>query len=106
MINHSKCDHPSTSGARAKCRRASGDATPKKVDFSQVGDAPVGRRRKGQDPDDNYGQTPGRKEDECHRCGVERIEWRGTCATTGMMLFVGPRCKWYIASADDLTPVP
>jgi hypothetical protein len=90
MINHSTCDHPATSSARAKCRRGNGStqATPKKVDFSKV-----------KDEDDNYGQTPGRKEDECHVCHVERLCYKGVDLWSGMTVMVGPKCKWRIDPA-------
>src|SRR5690606_6816869 len=73
-ISHAQCEHESTPKARAKCRRqrngGEGKATPKVVNFSTTG--------RGKDPDDNYGQTPRFKEDECMVCGVEEIQFRGT----------------------------
>ena len=101
MIDHSKCEHPSTSGARAKCRRAQGGATPKEVDFTP-------RKKKGEDEEeeDRYGQTPRDKHMECVMCGVEKIQWKGTDPRTNLLLYVGSRCKHYIIASDDLTALP
>ena len=96
MINHSTCDHPSTSGARSKCRkaRAAGkeytgqEATPREVDFSKAG-------RKSEK--DTYGQTPRDRHMQCDVCGVERIAWRGLDVITQVVLYVGDRCKYYVA---------
>lgn len=102
MIDHSKCEHARTSKDRAKCRRAQAGGSVKEVDFSST----PKRARGKKDDDDNYGQTPSRKEDECHKCGVEWIKWRGTDPMTGILLFVGDRCKWYIKTSPDLAEVP
>ena len=91
MINHSTCDHPRTSAARAKCRkaRANGEevktkegASEKEVDFKGSGGAKA--------------QTPGFKDLECHVCGVERIIARGTDPLDGIVKYVGERCIYYI----------
>jgi hypothetical protein len=93
MINHSTCDHPATSSARAKCRRGTSGSTPKKQATPKV---------IGGDEDDNYGQTPGRKEDECHVCHVERLCYKGVDRWSGMTVLVGQKCKWRI-DPDTLT---
>lgn len=94
MIDHSGCDHPSTSGARAKCRRAhAGGPTPTKRATPRV---------VGDEPEDNYGQTPRDRHMECDKCGVEKIAYKGTDFLTGILLYVGAKCKWYIKDAPDL----
>lgn len=93
MIDHSQCDHPRTSSARAKCRRGGGStprkkASEKEVDFSKgSGGAQA--------------QTPGWKSDECHVCGVERMEFQGTDSFTGLFVLVGERCAWRIKRSED-----
>lgn len=94
MIDHSQCDHPRTSSARAKCRRGGGSSTPKKaspkdVDFSGSGGA--------------QSQTPGWKADECHVCGVERSEFQGTDAFTGLFVLVGEKCAWRVKRSDNFS---
>lgn len=54
----------------------------------------------------DYGQTPNRRDLECVKCGVERMEWKGTDPLSGVLLFVGPKCLWYIKNAPDLTELP
>lgn len=95
MINHSNCDHPSTSSARAKCRRgAKGDtpATPKVVDMRDG--TPTGRPK-----------TPRDRENQCDNCGVERVTLRGTDPVDGIMKFVGDKCEYIVRHATDITPV-
>lgn len=58
------------------------------------------------DPDDNYGQTPRDRDKECHTCGVERIEYAGRDAFTGMEVWVGEKCKWRVARSEEFRPVP
>ena len=60
---------------------------------------------KSEDDEDNYGQTPARKDMECHKCGVERIAYSGTDPITGIKLYVGEKCYWYIKRAPDRAPV-
>lgn len=95
MINHSNCDHPSTSSARARCRRqANGGttkATPKELDFTGSGGAKA--------------QTPGRRDLECDNCGVERIAYRGTDPLTGVLRFVGERCYYTVKRSPDTIPL-
>ena len=109
MIDHSNCDHPRTSGARAKCRRSKQEPWPRPPLYS-LGPPPGKKgatpKRIGDEEEDRYGQTPGRKEDECHKCGVERIEYAGTDPISGILLFVGSRCRWYIKDAPDLVALP
>ena len=100
MIDHTNCDHPRTSSARAKCRRARAGggeprqkrASSKEVDFSGSG---------GASP-----QTPRDKGDECHVCGVERIEFRGTDAFTKLLVLVGEKCAWRVKRSDDFAALP
>jgi hypothetical protein len=97
MINHTNCDHPSTSGARAKCRRqAAGDDSPKRK---------VMGKSEAKDKDDNYGQVPRDKWLECDNCGVERIAYKGTDPLTGILRYVGERCRYTIARSADITPL-
>lgn len=100
MISHKDCDHPSTSGARAKCRRAKGGATPKQVDFSETGEK-QGKRRGG---NAEHGQTPRDRDKQCMNCGVERITWKGTDPITGLLLFVGERCEYIVRRSLDKAP--
>lgn len=97
MTNHTDCDHPKTSGARAKCRRAR--ATGKEVDFSSTP-----RRRVPKEPEP-YGafnsRTPRDKDRECTVCHCERITVRGTDYKTGLLLYTCDRCAWRIKGADD-----
>ena len=97
MINHSNCDRPSTSGARAKCRRAqaTGDAAPIRKVMTKV------PRDQRDDDDDRYGQTPRDKDKECVKRGVEKIIAKGTDPLTGILLYVGEKCYYYIKQSDD-----
>lgn len=96
MIDHSRCDHPSTSSARAKCRRAQarGDAVPqngaavKEVDFSGSGGA--------------KSSTPRDKDRACMVCGVEPFTARGRDVVNDTMLYVGDRCFYMIQRDPDL----
>lgn len=111
MISHKDCTHPSTPGARAKCRRArvkgevlvgfqpplySLDARlgPKLASVKEVG-----RER-------NRGQTPRDKDKQCDICGVEKIAYRGTDPLNGILLTVGERCEYYVRHAEDLVALP
>lgn len=98
MINHSNCSHPSTSSARSKCRKAkagggeytgSGGATPR-----VIGEKSTAER-------DTYGQTPRDRDKQCDVCGVERIAWRGLDVISGIVLYVGDRCKYYVVQDPD-----
>lgn len=97
MIDHSRCEHPRTSSARAKCRRAQAGGQPrqkastKEVDFTGSGGATP--------------QTPRDKGDECHTCGVERIEFAGTDAWTGLSVMVGEKCAWRIKRSEDFRAI-
>ena len=102
MINHSNCDHPSTSGARAKCRRAQSDgSTPQR---KKMNSAPREKVEKD-DSADNYGQTPSRRDLECDNCGVERIAYKGTDPLTGIVKYVGEKCYYIVKRAADITPL-
>lgn len=98
MIDHSKCDHPRTSSARAKCRRGGGgSSTPRKaastkeVNFSGSGGA--------------QGQTPRDRDKQCDVCGVERIAYFGLDVVSGVRLYVGERC-YYMVKRDPDGAVP
>ena len=95
-INHTDCDHPSTSGARAKCRRARNGSTPRATP----------RALGTPDPDDNYGQTPRFKGDECHVCGVEKIAYKGTDSFTKLLVLVGDKCAWRVKRSDNFAVLP
>lgn len=94
MINHTNCEHPSTSSARAKCRRgiAQGNATPKIIDTRDG--TPTGRPR-----------TPSDPAKCCDICGVERISAKGTPPIERRLIFVGPKCEYYLNDAPDITPI-
>lgn len=63
----------------------------------------MGKRERQEKEDDKYGQTPRDRDKECDKCGVEKIEYRGTDMITGILIYVGEKCRWYIKDADDLT---
>ena len=99
MMNHSDCDHPRTSSARAKCRRRqAGGSTPKRerattkeVDFGRAsGDV----------------RTPSDPAMQCDVCGVERVALRGTDPLSGMILTVGERCSYMLRRSDDVEALP
>lgn len=106
-MTHSNCDHPATSGERAKCRRRSGKAegkaggaTPREVDLSKVEDReekPKRRPRSGGTPRDAWRA--------CQRCGLEVLKWRGTDPLTGMLIHVGEDCAYVLEHADDRVEV-
>lgn len=96
MIDHSGCDHPSTSSARARCRRAQANGEEGSAPRKKMGSTP----REAPDRD-NYGQTPGRREDECHICHVERIEFFGKDAWSGRTLLVGEKCAWRVKRSPE-----
>ena len=98
MIDHSNCDHPSTSSARAKCRRSikSGStprpqATEKEIDFSGSGGA--------------QSTTPRDRFNACDNCGVERVTVKGTDPVDGILKYVGNRCEYIVRHAKDITPL-
>lgn len=97
MINHSNCDHPRTSSARAKCRRAQKNgATPHDVDFTEVWEEKAPKRPKG---------TPRDRDMQCDVCGVERIEIRGTDPLTGVVISVGEKCSYMLKQSEDIVGV-
>lgn len=101
MIDHTNCSHERTSSARAKCRRLRQEPWPRPPLFS-LGPPPGVKKASVKEVDeDRYGQTPGRKEDECHKCGVERIAYSGTDPISGIVLYVGERCRYYIRGVED-----
>lgn len=123
MINHTDCDHPSTSGARAKCRRARSEGKvvvttlgPHCDDCThesctrlrpKAGATPkyIGKAHHDPDRPRNQGTTPRDKDKQCMNCGVERIEFKGTDPFTGMLLFVGERCTYKVENSDDFAGV-
>ena len=104
MIDHTNCDHPRTSSARARCRRLHTNGE-EGAQRKKMGATPREPGSGGDGKPDNYGQTPRDKADECHKCGVERIAYRGTDSLTGILLYVGERCLYHIKNADDLKVV-
>lgn len=101
-IDHSKCDHPATSGARAKCRRAQG-ATPKEVDLTHAEDREEREKKPKRRP--RSGGTPRDRWRACQRCGLEVLKWRGTDPLTNMLIYVGEDCAYVLENADDRVEV-
>lgn len=102
MISHAQCDHPSTPGARAKCRRARSKgevhaevqeegATPKEVDFSK---------------ERNRGRTPRDRDKQCDICGIEKIELRGRHRWNDMLISVGEDCTYYLDPDQEVVALP
>lgn len=99
MIDHTNCDHPRTSSARAKCRRAhrNGGETParkaskKDVDFGGGGGSKA--------------STPRDRDMQCDVCGVERIELRGTDPLNGVILSVGAKCSYMLKQSHDVQAI-
>lgn len=117
MIDHSNCDHPRTPSGRAKCRRGQDGSTPTRTRGKRSAREAVPwsgplcpdetcvhgscyRIRYGL-PEDNYGQTPGRREDECHICHVEKIEFIGKDAWSGRTYMVGEKCAWRVKRSPE-----
>lgn len=98
MIDHTNCDHPRTSGARAKCRRAhrNGGETGTKGSTKEV-DFSGGAGTKA--------STPRDKDMQCDVCGVERIELRGTDPINGVILSVGAKCSYMLKQSDDVQAI-
>jgi hypothetical protein len=104
MISHKDCVHESTPSARAKCRRAQGAGkAPEKWHPPLV--LPQKRASVKEVDFDNYGQTPRDRDKQCQNCGVERILYRGTDPLTGLLLFVGEKCRYMVKRADDFAEV-
>ena len=97
MIDHSTCDHPRTSSARAKCRRKMNGSTPKDATSKVVKEATYGVGKS---------RTPANKADECHICSIERIEYSGTDAFTGLPVLVGDNCVWRVKRSPDFKVLP
>lgn len=97
MISHAECSHPSTPGARAKCRRARANGQEVKTTerVSVATPKETGRER-------NRGTTPRDRDLQCDVCGVERIMWRGCDVLTGLLLYVGERCFYYVKEGDPI----
>lgn len=98
MINHSDCDHPRTSSARARCRRqkAGGDSKP-----TRQRAAPQTEK----DEESSYGQVPRDRHMQCDVCGVERIAYKGLDVLTGVTLYVGEKC-YYMVKRDPDGAIP
>jgi hypothetical protein len=92
-IYHSKCDHESTSSARAKCRRGNSDkgASIKTIDFKGSGAKKA--------------STPRDRDKQCDICGVERIAYRGTDPLSRSLIYVGDKCAYYLNNAPDKVEV-
>ena len=96
MISHAECDHPSTPGARAKCRRArAGGGETQTIERSP-------RQTKSGLRERNTGTTPKDRALQCDVCGVERIMWRGRDVLTSLTLYVGSRCFYYVKEGDPV----
>lgn len=50
-------------------------------------------------------QTPRDRDMQCDNCGVERIAYRGTDPTDGIMKYVGDKCYYIVKRSDDITPL-
>ena len=93
-IDHSNCDHESSSSARARCRRAQANgqdaptASIRTINFKGSGAAKA--------------RTPRDRDKQCDNCGVERIAWKGTDPMNGILRFVGDKCRYIVMRADDL----
>lgn len=97
MINHTECEHPRTSAARAKCRRAQKSGTAPKASTKSVDmrdGTPTGRPR-----------TPSLRELQCDGCGVERIAYRGHDLLTGTLLSVGEKCYYMVKNDPNTMPL-
>lgn len=127
MISHDNCSHPSSSGERAKCRRARAKGQPTPTANMLVGpicdDAYcehdlcrrlrpevakavwLGKRHHNPDRERNTGQTPRDRHRECTVCGVEVIEFAGTDPVSGILLYVGERCTWRVEKSEDFRAV-
>lgn len=112
MISHTTCDHPSTSGARAKCRRAraQGEVHTEEVGFSaplwSLGPPPPpGATPRVLEKERNRGTTPRDRDKQCDMCGIERIEVRGIHRWNGTMIFVGERCMYYLDPQEEMAGV-
>lgn len=99
-MSHTDCAHPSTSGARAKCRRANGGGPKKEQWHPPMILPPEGASIKTM-PDDNYGQTPRDRDKQCMNCGVEKIAYRGTDPLTHLLIFVGEKCEYMVRRSED-----
>ena len=92
-IDHSNCDHASSSSARAKCRRelANGTKSPmastRTINFKGTGAAKA--------------RTPRDRDKQCDNCGVERIAYKGTDPTNGILRYVGDKCEYIVRHAED-----
>lgn len=92
-IDHSNCDHAATSSARAKCRRSGGNAengqgaTTRTINFKGSGAAKA--------------RTPRDRDKQCDNCGVERIAYKGTDPTNGILRYVGDKCEYIVRHAHD-----
>jgi hypothetical protein len=111
MIDHSGCDHPRSSSARAKCRRSRA-AGEEGGGARELGDSRAtpkrswgGKAHHDPDRERNTGQVPKDKANECHICHVERIVARGTDPLTGILVFVGERCSYMVERQDDFALV-
>jgi hypothetical protein len=103
VIDHSQCDHPSTSSARAKCRRArAGGDTKAPREKASKKEVWFGLAHHNPDRERNRGTTPRDRDRQCAVCGVEKIQFRGTDQVSGILLFVGERCLWRIKNSPDL----
>lgn len=66
----------------------------------------MGKKERQEKDDSNYGQTPRDKDKECHVCGVEKIEFKGTDAFTGLLVLVGEKCAWRVKRSNNFAAMP
>lgn len=104
MISHADCDHPNSSSARAKCRRAraKGEAHTEEGKV-QEGATPVVVL---EEKERNRGKTPRDRDKQCDICGVERIRVRGMHRWNGMLTSVGWDCHYYLDPEEPQTDLP
>lgn len=108
MMDHTNCDHPRTSGARAKCRRQNKAPWPHPPLYS-LGPPPKAASVKEVDfrgSGGKSGQVPRDRDKQCDVCGVERVMLRGTPPIEQRILYVGEKCSYYLNDAPDVMAVP
>jgi len=51
-------------------------------------------------------QTPRDKDKQCDTCGVEKIAYLGRDAWSGMLVYVGEKCRWRVKRDPDVKVLP
>lgn len=112
MISHTDCEHPSTSGARAKCRRARSKGEVHTEEgfvppLYSLGPPPkVGATALVLEKERNRGRTPRDRDKQCDVCGVERIQVRGIHRWNNMLISVGEDCMYYLDPEQEMKGLP